>query len=121
METMNEETAVWLKSRDSKEYFELLGFPSIGADPAHLRDSVQCAMWLKKWLGKTGAEVELKSVDFAPPVLLAEFKVDENAPTVLFYGHYDVQPPDPLAEWESAPFEPTVRGDRVYARGAEDD
>ena len=121
METMNAETAGWLKSRDSKEYFELLGFPSIGADPAHLRDSVQCAMWLKKWLETTGAEAELKTVDFAPPVLLAEFKADENAPTVLFYGHYDVQPPDPLAEWESAPFEPAVKGDRVYARGAQDD
>lgn len=121
METMSEETAAWLKSRDSKEYLELLGFPSIGADPAHLRDSVQCAMWLKRWLETIGAETELKTVDFAPPVLLAELKADENAPTVLFYGHYDVQPPDPLEEWESAPFEPVVKGGRVYARGAQDD
>ena len=121
MATTNAEVQDWLKSSDSKEYFELLTFPSIGADPTKLGESARCATWLKKWLEKIGAEAHLYTKDFAPPVLFAEFKASEGAPTVLFYGHYDVQPPDPLEAWETPPFEPTVKGDRVYARGAQDD
>ena len=56
---MNAETDAWLKSSDSKDYFELLRMPTIGADPMHLRDCIQTATWLKKWLAKIGAEVEL--------------------------------------------------------------
>ena len=55
------------------------------------------------------------------PVVYGELKGDEGATTVLVYGHYDVQPPDPLDLWETPPFEPTVKGDRVYCRGAQDD
>ena len=118
---MKEEIGEWLKSNDSKEYFELLGFPSIGADPAHLRDCVQCATWLREWLRGIGAEVSLETKGFAPPVVVAELNGGEGAPSVLLYGHYDVQPPDPLDQWQSDPFVPTVRGDRVFARGAQDD
>ena len=121
MATTNVEVQDWLKSSDSKEYFELLAFPSIGADPTKLGESARCATWLKKWLEKTGAEASLYTKDFAPPVLFAEFKAPEGAPAVLFYGHYDVQPPEPLEAWETPPFEPTVKGNRVYARGAQDD
>jgi len=124
---MSDATGDWLKSSDSKDYFELLGFPTVGADPNHLRDCVQCATWLKKWLEGIGASAELllpptgSDAAFAPPVVFAELKVEEDAPTVLLYGHYDVQPPDPLGEWQTPPFEPTVRDGRVYARGAQDD
>ena len=118
---MNEEIGDWLKSDDSKEYFELLKFPTIGAQTENLRDCVQCATWLKKWLKGIGVEAELLTAGFSPPVVFAERKGQEGAPTVLFYGHYDVQPPDPLDQWETPPFEPTVRGDRVYCRGAQDD
>ena len=118
---MSDSTGDWLKSDDSKEYFELLAFPTIGADPTHLRDCVQCATWLKGWLERIGAEVQLESKGFSPPVVVAELKGDECAPTVLFYGHYDVQPPDPLDQWETEPFSPTVKDGRVYARGAQDD
>ena len=121
METTSAEVQDWLKSSDSKEYFELLTFPSIGADPTKLGESARCATWLKKWLEKIGAEASLYTKDFAPPVLFAEFKAPEGQPSVLFYGHYDVQPPDPLDAWETPPFEPTLKGDRVYARGAQDD
>ena len=121
MVTMSVAMEEWLNSDDSKEYFELLRFPTIGADPAHLRDCAQCATWLKGWLRRIGAEVELISEGFAPPVVFAELKGDEGAATVLFYGHYDVQPPDPLDQWETPPFEPTVRDGRVYCRGAQDD
>lgn len=108
-----------------KEYFELLRFPTIGAEPMRLKDCVDCAMWLKKWLVPQGFAVELMQAPKmlgTPPILLAERKGTEGAPTILFYGHYDVQPPDPLDVWETPPFEPTLKDDqRVYCRGAQDD
>ncbi len=103
------------------EYFELLRFQTIGADPMHLRDCVQCAMWLRQWLAPLGFTGELITEGGHPPFLFAERRGAEGAPTVLFYGHYDVQPPDPLDAWDTPPFEPTVRDGRVYARGAQDD
>ena len=81
---MSDTIGDWLKSSDSREYFELLAFPSIGADPNHLRDCVQCATWLKKWLEGIGAEVKLESAGFAPPVVVAELKGNADRPTVLF-------------------------------------
>ena len=108
-----------------KEYFELLRFPTIGAEPMRLKDCVDCAMWLKKWLVPQGFTVELMQAPKmlgTPPILLAERKGTEGAPTILFYGHYDVQPPDPLEAWETPPFEPTLKDNqRVYCRGAQDD
>ena len=131
---MKEETSDWLKSSDSKDYFELLKFPTVGAEKEHLRDCVQCATWLKKWLKGIGASAELivpqrdqgsgigdQGFALSVPVVYAELKGQEGATTVLLYGHYDVQPPDPLGEWKTPPFEPTVQGDRVYCRGAQDD
>lgn len=103
------------------EYFELLRFPTVGADPMHLRDCVQCAMWLKSWLAKLGFAGELKTEGGNPPFLFAERPGSEGAPTVLLYGHYDVQPPEPLEEWRTPPFEPTEVDGRIYARGAQDD
>ena len=108
-----------------KEYFELLRFPTVGAEPRRLRDCVDCAMWIRKWLAQLDFKGELMQAPGmlgTPPILFAERKGGEHAPTVLFYGHYDVQPPDPLEEWETPPFEPTLKDDgRVYARGAQDD
>ena len=129
METMSAATSDWLKSSDSKDYFELLRFPTVGAEKDHLRDCVQCATWLKKWLRGIGASAELilpssgqeTASPLCVPVVYGELKGQEGAMTVLLYGHYDVQPPDPLGEWETPPFEPTVKGDRVYCRGAQDD
>ena len=134
METMSAAISDWLRSSDSKDYFELLKFPTVGAEKEHLRDCVQCATWLKKWLKSIGAEAELivpqrdqgsriGEQDFAlsVPVVYGEIKGQEGATTVLLYGHYDVQPADPIGEWETPPFEPTVKGDRIYCRGAQDD
>ena len=134
METMSAATSDWLKSSDSKDYFELLRFPTVGAEKEHLRDCVQCATWLKKWLKGIGASAELivphrdegrgmrdEGFALSVPVVYGEIKGQEGATTVLLYGHYDVQPPDPLGEWETPPFEPTVKGDRIYCRGAQDD
>ena len=119
---MNDEINDWLSSSVSKEYFELIRFPSIGADPKHLKDCVQCATWLKRWLKQTGAEAELLlGPGYPNPIVYAERKGAEGAPTLLIYGHYDVQPVEPLDAWKTPPFEPTVVGDRIYARGAQDD
>lgn len=103
------------------EYFDLLRFESVGADPTRLRDCVNCATWLKKWLQGLGFSGELLSKKFSPPVVFAERRGCEDAPTVLIYGHYDVQPADPVSEWKTPPFEPTVVGERIYCRGAQDD
>lgn len=107
------------------EYFELLKFETVGADPVKLRDCLCCATWIQKWLSPLGFKTELMQAPGllgTPPVVFAERKGDEGAPTILFYGHYDVQPADPLNEWKTPPFEPTLKDDgRVYCRGAQDD
>ena len=112
------------------EWRELLAFESIGADEAHLKECVSCASWLRKWLSKLGFEVELlypgrgesaAEAKLPPPVVFAERKGEEGGSTVLVYGHYDVQPPDPLGEWKTPPFEPVVQDGRMYCRGANDD
>ena len=138
METMSAETSDWLKSSDSKDYFELLKFPTVGAQKENMRDCVQCATWLKKWLKSIGAEAELivpsqgtgnsdqglgdGGFALSVPVVYGEIEGQEGATTVLLYGHYDVQPADPLEEWKTPPFEPTLKDDgRVYCRGAQDD
>ena len=86
-----------------KEYYELLKFESIGADPAKLKECASCAVWLKKWLEAIDFECELLMGDIkdgkaSPPVLYAEKFGCEGAPTLLVYGHYDVQPADPISE-----------------------
>ena len=94
---MSAATSDWLKSSDSKDYFELLRFPTVGAEKERLRDCVQCATWLKKWLKGIGAEVEClvprascSAPELSIPVVYAELKGQEGATTVLLYGHYDV-------------------------------
>ena len=120
-------TTASMEDKIREEWFELLRCESVGADPARLGDCVRCASSLKKWLGKIGFTSELlypkqeKGAMPPPPVLFAERPGAEGATTVLVYGHYDVQPADPLAEWKTPPFEPTLVDGRVYCRGANDD
>ena len=104
------------------DYFTLLRFPSIGGDPAHLSDCVACADWICAFLRPLGFTAELVRGDGSkPPLVLAERPADNSGRTVLLYGHYDVQPVDPVDLWETQPFAPTEREGRVYARGAQDD
>ena len=103
-------------------WFDFLRFPSVGTDPAHLADCTACAAWLRDWLAPLGFQVEFLGAPDVPPVVYATRRSpDPAAKTVMIYGHYDVQPADPLDLWESDPWTPTQRGDRVYARGAQDD
>jgi acetylornithine deacetylase/succinyl-diaminopimelate desuccinylase-like protein len=104
-----------------EELKEYLRIPSISALPAHDNDVRAAAEWIEAKLRDAGfPHVELIPTD-RNPIVYAHWHVDDNQPTAMIYGHYDVQPPDPLELWETPPFEPTVRGDRLYARGASDD
>lgn len=109
------------RTRHLEELFALLRIQSISALSAHKEDVSQAAQWLATALTAAGLEHVAVMKTGGNPVVYADFLHTPGAPTVLIYGHYDVQPVDPLALWESGPFEPTVRGNKVYARGASDD
>ena len=106
-----------------QEVSEWLRIPSVSADPAHGEDVRRAGEWLRERVRGAGGECEL--VDWhGRPLAVGELRASEgaeSAPTVLCYGHFDVQPPAPLDLWESPPFEPTVRGEWLYARGVADD
>jgi acetylornithine deacetylase/succinyl-diaminopimelate desuccinylase-like protein len=108
---------------DKREYFELLRFKSIGVNKENLKDCVDCAQWLKNRFIDIGFDSKLKipAELSGPPVVYAERIVDPYATTVLVYGHYDVQPAEPLELWNTSPFDPTEINSRVYCRGAQDD
>ncbi|OZM56667.1 peptidase M20 [Lottiidibacillus patelloidae] len=100
---------------------ELLRIPSISALPEHKEDVQAAASWLAKSLEDIGMEnIEIIQTK-GHPILYADWLHAEEKPTVLIYGHYDVQPIDPLELWETPPFEPTIRDEKIYARGATDD
>ena len=101
------------------DFFTYLRFPSISTDPAHKNDVLACKDWVAEAMRKMGLEVSVWETS-GHPTVFGEYKGDKDAPTLLFYGHYDVQPEVPLDEWKSAPFEPEVRGGKVFARGAID-
>ena len=98
----------------------LLSIPSVSTLPEHEPDMRRAADWLAAHLRRIG----LKRCEILPtgghPIVYAESLESPGKPTVLIYGHYDVQPVDPLDEWQSAPFEPAVRGESLFARGASD-
>jgi succinyl-diaminopimelate desuccinylase len=107
-------------SQFEDELCELLRIPSVGADPAHHPDVRRAADWVAAQFRGMGLAPELIET-IGQPLVYAESAHVPGAPTVLVYGHYDVQPVEPLAEWISPPFEPTKRNGNVYARGATDD
>jgi acetylornithine deacetylase/succinyl-diaminopimelate desuccinylase-like protein len=105
------------------ELFELLRIPSVSADPAHAGDVRRAGEWVRDFIRAAGGEAELQEGDTHPLVVgeMRASKDSDSAPTVIAYGHFDVQPPTPLDQWESPPFEPTIRDGWLFARGVADD
>jgi len=101
-----------------------LRIPSISADQAHHDDVVRAGEWLRDFVRAAGGECELFEGTSPRPLVIGELRASvnvETAPSVLVYGHFDVQPPAPLDQWTNPPFEPTVDGEWLYARGVADD
>jgi len=109
------------KEQFKEELFDFLRIPSISTDSDHKKNVKDAAYFLINKLEALDLDqVELFETD-GNPIVYGELITDESKPTVLVYGHYDVQPPDPKDLWETPPFEPTVRDGNIYARGASDD
>jgi acetylornithine deacetylase/succinyl-diaminopimelate desuccinylase-like protein len=117
LETQLEST----RDRRHESYLEFLRIPSISALPQHAGDIRRAAAWIAAELKRIGFEhAEVVETPWHP-IVYADWLHAENAPTFVVYGHYDVQPVDPLDEWESTPFDPFIREGRVVGRGAADD
>lgn len=103
------------------ELYALLRIPSVSANPAYREDVFRCASFVADSMQKAG----LEKVELCPtagfPIVYGEKIIDPALPTVLIYGHYDVQPAEPFELWHSPPFEPTLKDGKIYARGAADD
>jgi len=109
------------KDRFTNELLDFLRIPSVSADSKFKKDMERAAEFVKKSLLAAGADkVEIHPTKLHP-IVYGEKIVDKKLPTVLAYGHYDVQPPDPLNLWTSPPFEPVIKDGKIYARGACDD
>jgi acetylornithine deacetylase/succinyl-diaminopimelate desuccinylase-like protein len=102
-----------------EELADFLRIPSVSTESEHAADIRQAAMWVAKKLRKVGFQAELHETA-RHPVVYGHLLVDASLPTLLIYGHYDVQPPDPVAEWITPPFSPSIREGHIYARGATD-
>jgi acetylornithine deacetylase/succinyl-diaminopimelate desuccinylase-like protein len=109
------------RSRFLAELVDFMRLPSVSSQPNHANEVKRCAAWLGSHLKKIGLEKVKVIPTQRHPVVYAEWQHAPRLPTVLVYGHYDVQPPDPLSEWISPPFQPAVRGGNLYGRGACDD
>jgi acetylornithine deacetylase/succinyl-diaminopimelate desuccinylase-like protein len=106
-----------------EELYEWLRIPSISADPSHADDVQRAGEWLRDFVKAAGGEAEIRQTETSP-LVIGEIPASDGAqaaPTVLLYGHFDVQPPAPLDLWDSEPFEPELRDGYIYARGAIDD
>lgn len=121
---MNQDLGSYLRSsgeRFERELTELLSIPSVSTETGYEADVQRCAEWLAAAIADAGMDdVEIVPTD-GNPFVVAEKVVDPEAPTLLVYGHYDVQSVDPIELWDSPPFEPDVRDGRIYARGTNDD
>ena len=104
-----------------EELFSLLRIPSISSDPNHRGDMLRCAERLAELLKEAGADESAVYPTDGHPVVFGQKTVSPELPTVLVYGHYDVQPVDPIALWHSDPFEPEIHDGAIWGRGANDD
>src|SRR3954463_2245268 len=102
-----------------EEYYSFLRFPSVSTDDKYKEKLVECADWLVNKLNRIGLQAQLVSTN-RHPIVWARNEHRPGRPTVMIYGHYDVQPPDPLELWDSPPFEPVLKNGYVFARGSTD-
>jgi acetylornithine deacetylase/succinyl-diaminopimelate desuccinylase-like protein len=109
------------RSKFVSELKEFLRFPSISSQPERAGDVRKCATWLARHLQGIGLERVRIIPTRGNPIVYASWQRAPNGPTLLIYGHYDVLPGEPLAQWHSPPFSPTIKGPDLYARGAADD
>jgi acetylornithine deacetylase/succinyl-diaminopimelate desuccinylase-like protein len=112
-----------VRSRWLTQITELIAFPTISAQPQHRKDIQACAQWLARHLAEIGLHhiQILPGINGSPPSIYADWLQAPNKPTLLLYGHYDVQPIDPIKAWTHPPFQATILGDNLHARGASDD
>jgi acetylornithine deacetylase/succinyl-diaminopimelate desuccinylase-like protein len=112
----------YLKKNEKKrldDLFRFLSYASVSAKSEHKKDIADCATWLRDHLKKVGFKARTYPTG-GHPVVYGEYLVDKKLPTVLYYGHYDVQPPEPLDLWKSPPFKPVLRGGYIWGRGSAD-
>ena len=109
------------KDRFISELLDLLRIPSISADLSYKKEVIRAAEYIAQKLREAGAENVALCETAGNPIVYGEKMIHPDLPTVLMYGHYDVQPADPLELWTSPPFEPVIKDDKIYARGACDD
>jgi acetylornithine deacetylase/succinyl-diaminopimelate desuccinylase-like protein len=109
------------KERFLEEMLDLLRIPSVSAKSEHKEDMRRCAEQVKQRLLEAGADKAEVMETKGHPVVFGEKIIDPSKPTVLVYGHYDVQPPEPLELWTSGPFDPVIKDGKVFARGSADD
>ena len=109
------------RQRFLEELFGLIRIPSISSEEKHKPDMVKAAEYWKELILKAGADKAEVIPSEGNPVVYGEKIIDAKLPTVLVYGHYDVMPVDPIELWKSQPFEPEIRDEKIYARGADDD
>jgi acetylornithine deacetylase/succinyl-diaminopimelate desuccinylase-like protein len=125
METTKQETTQdYIKANEKRyldELIELLKIPSISADSKYQKDVARTAEFIKDKLEKAGADKVEISQTKGHPIVYGEKIIDPSLPTVIVYGHYDVQPVDPLNLWDNPPFEPVIKDGKIYARGSCDD
>src|SRR5262249_30807476 len=109
------------RPRFRDELFEFLRIPSVSARSEHNADTARAAEWLADSMRRIGLTATIHPTK-GHPIVVGEWRnAPKGAPTILVYGHYDVQPVEPLDLWDSPPFEPTIRDGKVFARGSVDD
>ena len=123
MSTSLEEWKNWFNDHREAifaDFFQFLSFKSIATDPAFHKETKACADWLVNYLNEIGLNVQKWDTSGQPVIFGEHVSAGKDRPTLLIYNHYDVQPVDPLELWDSDPFEPKVRDNNVFARGAQD-
>lgn len=114
----------WLAKNEEKireDLFTFLRFKTISSDSSFSSEHQRCAEWLKEYLRSLDCHAEVISTSNLPIVIAEDLKAGPNRPTLLIYGHYDVQPVDPIELWKTDPFEPVLKDGNIIARGAQDD